>query len=104
MSVDYESAIIYGIKCNPEAWGYEEMEYMEDKGWDVIYDNYSGNFLYIGKMLSHACFGDEAQHEISGFYSFDIAQIIEDIPDNIFRNAFAEGGAFPRLYHICYAT
>ena len=37
-------------------------------------------------------------------YDFDIAEIIDDIPDNIFSNAFAEGGAFPRLYHICYAT
>ena len=104
MSVNYESAIIYGIKCNPSAWDYEEREYMEDKGWDIVYDGYSDDFLYIGKLLSHACLGEEAQHEISGIYNFDIAEIIDDIPDNIFHNAFAEGGAFPRLYHICYAT
>jgi hypothetical protein len=108
MSVDYESVLIYGIKCNPSAWGYEEMEYMENKEWDVIYDNYSNNFLYIGKILSHARLGEEIQYQIPDAELIDLTDIgcdiIEDIPDNIFYNAFLDGGAIPKLYHICYAT
>ena len=37
MSVDYEAALMYGVKCEPSVWDCEDREYMEDKGWDVIY-------------------------------------------------------------------
>ena len=105
MSVNYEAALIYGIKCEPSVWDCEDREYMEDKGWDVIDDGYNDQFLYIGKILSHICLGEEAQHGILTSDVLDLvglgADVVMDIPDHLFES-IADGIA--QLYHLCYAT
>ena len=105
MSVDYEAALMYGVKCEPSAWDCEDREYMEDKGWDVIYDWYSDKFLYIGKILSHACLGEEVQHEVPTSNVLDLvgmgADIIMDVPDHLLESI---GDGIAQLYHLCYAT
>ena len=63
MSVNYESALIYGWDCSKiqEDWPLEATERMEELGFDVIRDCYSEEFLYIGKCISHTSCGEEAR-------------------------------------------
>ena len=102
MSVNYESALIYGYKCNPADWDWADLEHMEDKGWDVIRDNYSDEFLYIGRIISHSVLGEEKQVDILQKVIENMSlDLIDDIPLHLFcRMSEAQYS----LYHICYAT
>ena len=104
MSVDYKAALINGWSCNPEDWTCEELEQLEELGWDIIRDNYSDKFLYIGKTISSADMGEEvhinAIQKVYGALSATIP-LLDNTPDELFDK-------FPdreiTLYHICYAT
>ena len=63
MSVNYESALIYGYNCSnyQDEWSIEELEQMKEIGWDVIRDGYSDKFLFIGKIISQTDAEQEAR-------------------------------------------
>ena len=104
MSVDYKAALINGWSCNPEDWTFEELEQLEELGWDVIKDCYGNNFLYIGKTISSVDMGEEvhinAIQKVYGVLSATIP-LLDNTPEELFDK-------FPdteiSLYHICYAT
>ena len=104
MSVDYKAALIYGWSCNPEDWTCEELEQLEDMGWDVIRDCYSDNFLYIGKTISSADMGEEVHiNAIQRVYSAlsETVPLLDNTPDELFDKLPDREIS---LYHICYAT
>lgn len=104
MSVDYKAALINGWSCNPKDWTCEELERLEEIGWDVIKDYYSEHFLYIGKTISSADMGEEVHIDaIQRVYDALSATIplIENTPDELFDKLPDKDIS---LYHICYAT
>ena len=104
MSVDYKAALINGWSCNPEDWICEELEQLEEIGWDVIRDCYSDKFLYIGKAISSADMGEEVHIDaIQRVYDAlsKTIPLLENTPDELFDKLPDKDIS---LYHICYAT
>ena len=105
MSVDYESALIYGWDCSriQEDWPHEATEQMEELGFDVIRDGYSEEFLYIGKCISKTSCGEEARVDCE--YEAQQADIyLEELLAKIPVEWRALLPRFPSTYHLCYAT
>ena len=105
MSVNYESALIYGYNCSryQDEWTSEDLDQMEEIGWDVIRDGYSDEFLYIGKTISCTEAGQEARRDCLK----DLEQAKNDLND-IFVNTPMEMLSrlpmYRSMYHLCYAT
>ena len=105
MSVDYESALIYGWDCSriQKYCPYEATEQMEELGFDVIRDGYSEEFLYIGKYISHTSCGEEARVDCLRYLEqteIDVEHMLREVPEGLKRNL----ALFPSIYHLCYAT
>ena len=105
MSVNYESALIYGWDCSriQKDWPYEATEKMEELGFDVIRDCYSEEFLYIGKCISQTSCGEEARAYCLKYWeqtAIDIEHMLREVPEELKRNL----PLFPSIYHFCYAT
>ena len=105
MSVDYNSALIYGWDCSriQEDWPHEASEQMEEFGFDVIRDGYSGEFLYIGKCISRTSCGEEARVDCLKYLEqtkIDVEHMIREVPEELKTNL----PLFPSIYHLCYAT
>ena len=105
MSVNYESALIYGYNCSnyQDEWSSEELERMKKIGWDIIRDAYSDEFLYIGKIISQVEVEQEAR--------IDCLKDLEQIKNNV--NALfidtpiemlSRLPIYRTMYHLCYAT
>jgi hypothetical protein len=106
MSVDYNSALIYGWDCSriQEDWPCEATEQMEELGFDVIRDSYYDEFLYIGKCISKTSCGEEARVDCLRYLDqteIDVENMLLAVPEELKRNLPFE---FPSLYHLCYAT
>lgn len=103
MSVDYNSALIYGYSCDPKDWPYEARDAMEELGWDVISDYYSDKFLYIGKIISHTSCFEEARVDCLASIDqveIDIKHIYADTPMSLVQHL----PLYRSIYHLCYAT
>lgn len=105
MSVDYNSALIYGWDCSriQEDWPHEATERMEELGFDVIRDGYSEEFLYIGKCISKTSCGEEARVDCLKYWEqteIDVECMLREVPEELKRNL----PLFPSIYHLCYAT
>lgn len=105
MSVNYESALIYGWDCSriQEDWTPEVTEKMEELGFDVIRDGYSEEFLYIGKCISQTSCGEEARVDCLKYWEqteIDVEHMLREVPEELKRNL----PLFSSIYHLCYAT
>ena len=103
MSVDYNSALIYGYNCNPKIWSHEARDTMEELGWDVISDGYSDEFLYIGKIISSVSCYEEARVDCLKHLNqseIDVADLLKHTPKELRINL----SPFASMYHLCYAT
>lgn len=105
MSVNYNSALIYGWDCSKiqEDWPLEATGKMEELGFDVIRDGYSEEFLYIGKCISQTSCGEEVRVDCLQYLDqieIDIASMLLEAPEELKRNL----PLFPSIYHLCYAT
>ena len=103
MSVNYKSALIYGYDCNIENWSYEDIEKMEEFGWDVIRDWHSDEFLYIGIKIS--CVDCYEGVNIDVFKALNPAmlkfsEILYNTPEQ-YKVKLPLSGS---VYHLCYAT
>ena len=105
MSVDYKSALIYGYDCshliNKISW--EDLEELENIGWDYIRDPYSDKFLYIGVKIS--CVDCYEERIIDIFKALNptihkFSELIGKTPDG-YKALLPLSGS---VYHICYAT
>lgn len=105
MSVNYESALIYGYNCSnyQDEWSSEELERMEEIGWDIIRGAYSDEFLYIGKIISQVEVGQEVRRDCLK----DLKQIKNDVNALFIDTPMEMLSRLPMhrsLYHLCYAT
>ena len=105
MSVDYNSALIYGWDCSriQEDWPYEATEQMEEFGFDVIRDSYCDKFLYIGKCISKTSCDEEARVDCLKYLEqteIDVECMLREVSEKLKRNL----PLFPSIYHLCYAT
>ena len=105
MSVNYESALIYGYNCSKyqDEWSSEDLDQMEEIGWDVIRDAYSDEFLFIGTIISQTEAGQEAKKDCLR----DLEQIKNDINALFAETPMEMLSRLPMhrsLYHLCYAT
>ena len=106
MSVNYESALIYGYNCSDcqDEWTPEELEKMEEIGWDVIRDVYSDKFLFIGTIISQTEAGQEARKDC---LRRDLEQIKNDVNALLVDTPTEMFSRLPMhrtMYHLCYAT
>lgn len=105
MSVNYESALIYGYNCSryQDEWTSEDLDQMEEIGWDIIRDAYYDEFLYIGKIISQVEVGQEVRRDCLK----DLEQIKNDINALFAETPMEMLSRLPMhrsLYHLCYAT
>lgn len=105
MSVNYESALIYGWDCSRihGDWPHEATEQMEELGFDVIRDGYSEEFLYIGKCISKTSCGEEARVDCLKHWEqteTDVRHMLREVQKELKENL----PLFPSIYHLCYAT
>ena len=104
MSVNYESALIYGYNCDRSQWSREDIEQMDELGWDIVEDYYDADgFLYIGKVISHTnCFEEARVDCLAGLEQakIDIKHIFADTPWELVNKLPQERS----MYHLCYAT
>lgn len=105
MSVEFKSSIIYGYDCSDliEKFSFEELEELEEIGWDYIRDCYSDDFMYIGVKISNVYCGEEQRIDVlkamnSSLQKF--AELLHKTPDK-YKILFPLSGS---LYHICYAV
>lgn len=105
MSVEYKSALIYGCNCSniQDEWSTEDLEIMEELGYDVIQDCYSNKFLYIGKLISQVDCYNEAN--IDCLAEMDKARIaLQKLLDKTSYELKRHLPLSKSLYHLCYAT
>lgn len=103
MSVNYNSALIYGYSCDPKDWSSEDRDKMEELGWDVISDGYSDEFLYIGKTISSVGCYEDARVDCFKYLDqseIDVEYLLKNTPKELRKNL----PFFASLYHLCYAT
>ena len=76
---------------------------MEELGYDVLYDGYDGEFLYIGKIISHTDCYEPARVDCLAEMEqaiIDLGNIIKDTPVELLNHL----PLYKSIYHICYAT
>ena len=86
-----------------KTWPPKATERMEEFGFDVIRDNYSEEFLYIGKCISKTSCGEEARVDCLKYLEqteIDIECMLREVPEELKRNL----PLFTSIYHLCYAT
>lgn len=103
MSVNFKSALIYGYSCDPKQWSCEELEKMEELGWDIIQDCYGEQFLYIGIEISNVDCYESVNIDVFKALNptmLKLSELLHNTPEEYKVKLPLLGS----VYHLCYAT
>ena len=106
MSVDYRAALIYGYDLSDQIRTLPEdfKEQAENAGFNVVFDFYDEDFLYVGISISDISAWDEVCIciETAKVKAEDkLAEVLAAAPKDIVK--YIPTDWFPSTYHICYA-
>ena len=109
MSIEYVSAIIYGYdlsdQLNDDSEVIDEfITALENADFNVIYDGYSGEFLYVGILVSKCDIWDQKRISITTQLSVahaEVNRLLAQAPLEIISKLPLR--EVPMTFHLCYA-